>query len=198
MDTDAIKIVTPIVTFILGSALTLWMKVAEQRRSLLKSVAQDAVRLTKEWYVQIHTLLIAPPTDAPKGEVNTAIYDYVHNRLILPEYIMCVEILRRRKRAARLVTAMDAFLDDVTYQVPGVHLQYPEGTACAEVLKIGSRDDGGTRPNATPTEPWDFTESPTAGSIEPSVVTEPERVRVLRLLDAHVQRITREAALILV
>jgi hypothetical protein len=48
MDPDQVKLVTPIATFILGSALTLALKATESRRNDLRGAAREAMRLTKD------------------------------------------------------------------------------------------------------------------------------------------------------
>lgn len=180
-DIEIAKIIIPIVTFLLGSAFTLTLKVLEQRRSSLKGAAQEAARLTRDWYNQIHELILTPATAISSAPVNTAIYDYVHNRLILPELMLYLEVLKRRKRGSRLVAALESFLDEVTYPIR----DYPEGRACAEILVAS--------------------EATTASDDPPDAVIPVvkrldgrDKDRLLQVLDAHVQRVTREAAIILV
>jgi hypothetical protein len=107
-----IKIVVPVATFLLGSALTFWMKSAEQRRVVTRSSAQEALRLAKEWYSQIHRLVASP--DGSPTSTDIAMIDYVNNRLILPDFQFHLGILRRYRNCQRLVEALQAFMDEVT------------------------------------------------------------------------------------
>ena len=115
---DLLKILVPILTFVLGSIVTIAIKAAEQQRDVLRSAAREAAKLTKDWYVQIHTLTVAQAPSRFEGAVSTAVYDYVHNRLILPDFLMHLEVLRTKRRAAALVAALQDFLAEVTQVVP--------------------------------------------------------------------------------
>ena len=53
MDTELLKLLVPIGTFILGSLFTLWTNAIEQPRSALQSAARVTVKLTKDWYNQV-------------------------------------------------------------------------------------------------------------------------------------------------
>jgi len=117
MNTEVLKLILPIGTFILGSLFTLLIKAIEQRRNALQAAARDTVRLTKDWYTQVYGLL-SPAKVMTKGVAATrsddSVYEYVHNRILLPELILCVEVLKRHRKADRLVQATQQFLDMVT------------------------------------------------------------------------------------
>lgn len=217
MDAEVVKIVLPIATFVLGCAFTLLLKKTEQRKGTLKSAAESAARLSRDWYNQIHALIISPIERNGSGELNTAIYDYVHNRLILPEFMMHLEILKRDRRGAKIVAALEEFLNEVTYPVS----DYPEGRACAEILTsqlaaviesprlaLGTdlaiaaptRDITASRSSPSTDSPGDIPavfERWNAGRYVAKRLDGRDRSRLLRTLDVHVQRITREAAAIL-
>jgi hypothetical protein len=114
------RVVVPIITFVLGSVLTVAPKAWEQGRNATKTSAKEVVRLTKEWYGQIHLQLHARATLQPDA-TNPALYDYVHNRLILPDLLFHLEILRKHRRAAELTRALEEFLCVVTDYTPAPH-----------------------------------------------------------------------------
>jgi hypothetical protein len=161
---DLLKIGVPIFTFVLGSMLTIAIKIVEQHRDVLRSAARESAKLTKEWYVQIHTLAL-PRLDSM---VSPSIHDYVNNRLILPDFVMNLEVLRTNRRASALVSALQDFLNAVT-QVR------PRPVAGRSVLLLECLE-----PNLHPRQE---VSGENAG---------------LRELDVHVQRVAREAAKLLV
>jgi hypothetical protein len=140
MDTEAFKIITPVATFILGSILTLAAKAVEQRRETVRTAAREAMRLTKEWYVQIHALLLADPSSQLSSTISTGVYDYVHNRLILPDFLFHLSILSRHRKAARLTEALEGFLAQVSSHKPrfgAQATQHPDLLECKTIDTIG-------------------------------------------------------------
>ena len=161
---DLLKIGIPIFTFVLGSVLTIVIKIVEQHRDVIRNAARESAKLTKDWYVQIHTLAL-PRHD---GLMSTAVYDYVRNRLILPDFVMHLEVLRTKRRASALVSALEDFLSAVTQA-------RPRSLAGNSMLLLEC--------------------------LEPSLHRSQElsgESAALQELDAHVQRVAREAARLLV
>jgi hypothetical protein len=114
VDSELLRIVIPLVTFILGSLFTLLLKTSTQRRETVRNATADLVRLTKEWYNQIHQILLQrrlSPEDEASAQV---LFNYTHNRLILPDLILQLEILRSQAPKSDLIPEVEKFLEAVT------------------------------------------------------------------------------------
>lgn len=170
MADDFVKVILPMITFVLGGVLTIAIKAIEQRRDVVRSAVKEAVRLTKDWYVQIHTLALTPnDRNSASGAINTAVYDYVHNRLILPDFLLNLEILRSKREATGIVDALNAFLNEVTEVKPRATVPDPDDNplSCKRLFEDLSMP-------------------------EPLIAQ-----GVLERLDQHVQRVTKESAKLL-
>lgn len=169
MTDDVLKVLVPVLTFVLGSAVTIAVRTAEQHRDVLRTAAREAAKLTKDWYVQIHTLSLSRAPGRFDAAISTGVYDYIHNRLILPDFMLHLEVLRTKRRAASLVEALDEFLNDVTQARPTPLARYDQSALECKRLLVGLDEPE---------------EADVAGV-------------ALRSLDLHVQRVTREAAKLL-
>src|SRR6185436_2557732 len=115
MSSDTSRIAVPVATFVLGSVLSLYLKSIEPRKNTLRIAVVESVRLTREWYVQIHTLsLLAERPELVDAQADTATLDYARNRLLLPDLMLQYEILRRHSRARQLANAVRSFMDEVS------------------------------------------------------------------------------------
>lgn len=80
------------------------------------SSAQEVVRLTSTWYTQLQELDVenrrTPERD--KAEFDAVAYEYVNNRLVLPELMYHVNILKPNDEASDLVYHVEEFLTLVT------------------------------------------------------------------------------------
>lgn len=163
---EVLKLIVPVATFILGSMFTLLIEAIKRRRDALQVAARDAVRLTKDWYNQIQGLW-RPPEE---GDRTPVVYDYVHSRFVLPELMLTLRVLKRYRKADRLVRATEEFLDTVTGNIRSTWntsvLQNPETSYCLPRADLfGYHDE--------------------------------KAEAVLRKLDGYVQQIAREAAQLL-
>lgn len=109
MDTDLLKYLIPVMTFILGSALTLSLKAWEQRRSTMQHSITILRRLTNEWYNQLYELFGDGKDNADPAIVD-AFTRYLNNRIILPELLMHFEILGGNKMCKPFLSEIEKFL----------------------------------------------------------------------------------------
>lgn len=110
---EVLKLITPFLTFLLGvvSAI-LFKRFDKKREQLIKSL--DEVRdLVNAWYNQLHEihyeLKVAPTNSIPQKYLF-----YINNRLVLPKLLHHLEILRRYKKAHKVVKYVEIFLSLVT------------------------------------------------------------------------------------
>jgi hypothetical protein len=113
LDPETLKIVIPIATFILGSVLTWSLKSLEQRRTVVRESVASLRRLVNEWYNQLHELF-----GHESGLYNEALFEaftrYLNNRIVLPELLMHLEVIRQRDKCTKLVEQVENFLEIVT------------------------------------------------------------------------------------
>jgi hypothetical protein len=136
MDIETVKLILPVITFALGAVFTLWLKAFESSRDSRRTSVREVCRAAKDWYIQIHKVVLSSngvPID--KGS-DPALHDYLRNRIILPDLLLHSGILRGKRSCRRLVMRVDEFLGQVTnfeqrkLGIGGV----PEGAACAEIF----------------------------------------------------------------
>ena len=114
MTYEIIKTLIPVITFILGSLFTLFLKGFEARRATIRKSTTELSRLTRDWYTQIHQLFVVRSNPLSGDDWNLTLFDYAYNRLILPEVLLHLEILKKYKKAKKLVARVEAFLELVT------------------------------------------------------------------------------------
>lgn len=108
------KVLIPTATFVLGVVVTLVTKRIEKRRSEIKERVTAIARLVNGWYNQLHQLSVDAATGKGEPATAKAIYFYLHNRLILPELLLQLDLLRAQRTAPALVEAVGEFLSLVT------------------------------------------------------------------------------------
>lgn len=119
MKYEFLNILIPVATFILGCIFTLLLKRYYDRKLLLQSSIREIARLTTEWYNQIHKEPLSTCYGRPlERKVDSSMYEYVHNRLILPDLLIHLTLLRRFKKCADLVEKVQCFLRKVTHEHP--------------------------------------------------------------------------------
>lgn len=111
-----IELVIPVATFILGCLFALFLQSATEGREARQRSVTEVVRLTRDWYHQIHTISVAQRGSGTRTEpvLDPVVYDYIHNRVILPELLFHLQILRGRGECQRLCTEVEEFLGEVT------------------------------------------------------------------------------------
>ena len=114
MTYEIINVLIPVITFILGSLFTLFLKGFEARRATIRKSTTELSRLTRDWYTQIHQLFVVRVNSPLGDDWNLALFEYTYNRLLLPEILLHLEILKKYKEAKKLVKLVEAFLDLVT------------------------------------------------------------------------------------
>lgn len=109
---DAIKITIPVLTFILGSLLTIGLKRYEHTREKRIFSVIEILRLSKDWYAQIQNLSAQPSNN--QSVIQEKIYEYVSSRLILPDILLHKEIIRKHSSCKILAAEVDAFIEELT------------------------------------------------------------------------------------
>jgi hypothetical protein len=110
---EILKLITPFVTFFLGVLSTMFFKRFDKKKEqLLKSL--DEVRdLVNAWYNQLHEinyeLKVSPTNSRPSKFIF-----YINNRLVLPKLLHHLEIVRKYKKAHKVVEHVERFLSLVT------------------------------------------------------------------------------------
>lgn len=110
----AIRIFIPIGTFLLGVFSTWLFKRAEDRRFLVRRHAEEITRLANEWYNQLHEIRYFSNTGDKNRELRQKIDAYIHNRLILPQVLLSLGVLKDFPEASALVREAEGFLSLVT------------------------------------------------------------------------------------
>lgn len=136
MDPAILKIGVPVSTFILGSGLTLLLKTAEQRRTTRHQSVLTLRRLTNEWYNQLQELFGHAERNVPP-EVVDAFTRYLNNRIILPEVLMHVEVLRGKKGCETFLVNVVSFLQLVTNYKIGREHDSMISARCIDLLAVG-------------------------------------------------------------
>ena len=113
MQTDTLRIIIPIATFILGGALTLLVKVFEQRRDTKRRSVSSIQQLTNEWYNQLHEILIHKEEGQDPEFIN-AYTKYLSNRIILPKLLTHLEILKGFNDTHPYIIEVESFSSMVT------------------------------------------------------------------------------------
>jgi hypothetical protein len=109
-----IKYSIPVCTFIAGCLFTLLLKKIESDRKLLETAVKESVRLCKEWYTQIQHLFDSDKLTDLDRFMESRVYDYLHNRIILPDFLLNLTILQQKSKASSLVGELETFLSKVT------------------------------------------------------------------------------------
>jgi hypothetical protein len=118
-----IKSLVPLLTFIAGIIFTLVLKKIESNQKVIKTAVEDALRLSKEWYAQIQALAAS---DKGYGHrtMDREVYEYIHGRLVLPNFLTNVGILQKTHKAGSLVHELENFLSIVTDYDPKDRVSY--------------------------------------------------------------------------
>lgn len=115
----ATRIVLPAFTFVLGIAATLWIKRAETRRTNEREHVQAIARLANQWYNQIHEIVTRRRTNPRGRESQQSEIFYIENRLILPDFLLHLEALRKINSKSDLIPELQKFLGLVTFEGTG-------------------------------------------------------------------------------
>lgn len=110
---DILKVLIPIITFILGSLFTLFLKEREKKTDTIQKAANEIANLTSDWYEQLHQINVKLRFSPVRNEIEQELYLYLHNRLILPKYLRALKVLEAKK-CNYLVRYAHDFLDLVT------------------------------------------------------------------------------------
>jgi hypothetical protein len=121
----------PILTFLLGSALTLGLKRYDKRNSSLAIYARDLSDFANDWYNQLYEIRNA---DGSSQDFERKVKLYERNRIILPKFVRALEALRKYKNANRLVAEGERFLSVVTVSKERKGLSTFICRNCAHVL----------------------------------------------------------------
>lgn len=108
------EVIIPISTFVLGCLFTWVLQAHDAKEKQTQTAIHEACRLTKEWYTQIQTIRVQMLSGDLTPATGPAVYDYVHNRLILPDLMLQIEILRKSPKCRPLVSQLEHFLTIVT------------------------------------------------------------------------------------
>jgi hypothetical protein len=126
---DIVKMTVPVVTFALGSLFTLRLKRREFQRDARRASVREVVRIARDWYTQIQQLAL----QAAEATTETAfpglqymtefegdrkfeakLKDYLTNRLLLPDMLLNVGLVREHPSCRKFVIAAEDFLSAVT------------------------------------------------------------------------------------
>jgi hypothetical protein len=163
------ELAIPLFMFALGCVFTLIVQDLNERRVIKAESVKEVVRLSRDWYNQVHRLsLVKPRGGGPEQFYETAVADYVNNRVILPELLLHMQILKSYRDCEALVTQAEVFLSTVTdYNPHDVDRKSFGGGAleCKDLLRLVEDTEA--------------------------------NLQVLQQLDTAVQRIAAEAAKVL-
>jgi hypothetical protein len=109
-----IKYFIPVCIFIAGSLFTLLLKKIESDRKGLEAAVKESVRLSKDWYGQIQKLSDSDKLTDLDRFMESRVFEYLHNRLILPDFLLNLSILQHKSKATPLVRELETFLSRVT------------------------------------------------------------------------------------
>jgi hypothetical protein len=133
------KMTIPVATFVLGSVLTIALKQYELRREVRQGSVKEVVRLTKDWYTQIQQLAVSALSTWTDTPFERSVYDYISNRLLLPDVLLHVEILKKQPQCAPLVSEVEGFLKELTNYDSGAGGR--DMTRCDQLFQSGFRPD---------------------------------------------------------
>ncbi len=110
---ETLKIITPFLTFTLGVISTIIFKRLDKKKEYLGKSLDEVRDLVNAWYNQLHEiyvdLKISPTIEKPSKFIF-----YINNRLILPKLLHHLEVLRKYKKANKVVFSTEEFLSLVT------------------------------------------------------------------------------------
>jgi hypothetical protein len=97
--------VIPILTFVLGAMLTLFLRRHDKRAAVISAHAKELSDAANEWYNQLHELVMAP-----EDEFYERSEKYVTNRLVLPRFLRSLAALRGYSQAEPIAKEAERIL----------------------------------------------------------------------------------------
>lgn len=133
------RVVIPLFTFALGVIVTFLIQRYWRTTDVVAQSAKALADLTAEWYNQLDELRRSIDTAAEPSRAARLVDDYIRNRLILPQVLYHLAVLRERNAQAELVAGVEAFLSSVTTYG---FIVSPQTVDCRDIVR-GSRNHAG-------------------------------------------------------
>jgi hypothetical protein len=112
---EALNIVTPVATFVLGLVVQRRIDQASDRRIL----SHELLELTQEWYEQIRLVGESESSSRDQREIRRRHAEYVTSRAVAPRFISVIERLKKYRGLAKLRQEAEMILSELTYRCPG-------------------------------------------------------------------------------
>jgi hypothetical protein len=106
--------IIPLLTFFLGAGLTLLLKRKDAETAAISNYVREISDCANEWYNQLHELYIAARAGKKISSVIARFDFYGQNRIVLPKYLRALEVLRKHKKAASVVSEAEKILEILT------------------------------------------------------------------------------------
>ncbi len=106
--------IIPFCTFLLGCFFTYWLKRADRRIATIRSSVAELHRLSVAWFNQLHELSSDIHSAANDEQITALINKYESNRLILPDYLFHLEIIKNHIQCTDVTLTVEEFLRYVT------------------------------------------------------------------------------------
>jgi hypothetical protein len=111
---EPLKIIIPLITFILVAVATFFLKERENSKKRDRESIEQIAELSTEWYDQILSILSYLRNREDISFMPERVDAYIQNRIILPRYFQHIEILRPKKKYKDFIADAEAFLNVVT------------------------------------------------------------------------------------
>lgn len=121
---EALKLITPFLTFILGVISTILFKRLDKRKEYLNKSLDELRDLVNAWYNQLHEIYFDLQISPTVGKPSKFLF-YINNRLVLPKLLHHLEVLRKYKKASNVVLLTEEFLCFVTNYNKSLNEEYP-------------------------------------------------------------------------
>lgn len=112
---DILKIVIPLITFILGVISTYFIKQRQNSKDRFLASIQEVAQLTNDWYNQLFSIENFINDNKNRIDaIEQKMVEYSQNRLILPSLLRHLEILKQSQKYNQFVLAAEEFLEVVS------------------------------------------------------------------------------------
>lgn len=127
---EIIKLLLPLITFVLGILATLYVKRLDYKKENLKQHANELSRLSEEWFNHLVRLSILAHNEKDESVIYANLFAYSNESLFLAKYRRSLEILGQYKKCKKLISESEAFLALLTE--PNPKNSFPEYDTCMD------------------------------------------------------------------
>lgn len=111
---ETIKLALPVITFVLGILVTLYIKRWDYKRESLKRHVDEICSLSEEWYNRLVELSTLVHIEDDQQKLYENLSKYSNGSLFYAKYRQSLKVLKRYKRCRELVSEAEEFITLLT------------------------------------------------------------------------------------